>query len=294
MSYIVNRIKGIFYSKLGENLKLRSVVQNLAAFFVRNRDLKGNSKYFKIDDVNKHYKELNERGITYLGKILDDDTIEEVKEYISSLKCHDTWAPELGEFQLDEVSNKTHTASFKREDLVLNQTILDIANNKGVLEIAKKYLGATPTISNVNAWWSFGHRKKAQEAQNFHRDNDDIKFCKLFVYLTDVNKESGPHVYVENTVKSDKLRKVRRYEDDEVEAAFGEENIKTLIYPKGHAFIEDTYGMHKGQLPISENRLLFQVQFSISPIGYIKYEPEVINFKGEYNNYVNRLLIKSK
>ncbi|WP_308991779.1 hypothetical protein QLS71_006825 [Mariniflexile litorale] len=291
MSYYYHRAKGIFYSKLS-NTKLRSLVQSIVSKMILSKKLKGNYNFFKIEHLQKHKSELKETGITYLGKILDDQTIEEITNNIKNLKCHDTWCPELVEFYVNEVTDKTHTASFKREDLVKQKIIFEIANNASVLDIVKDYLGTTPTISNVNAWWSFGGRNKAQEAQNFHRDNDDIKFCKLFIYLTDVTEESGPHIYVRNSVYANKLRKIRRLTDDEVEHNFNKNDILTLVYPKGHAFLEDTYGIHKGMLPKSENRLLLQIQYSISPIGYIKYIPEPITHDTDYSNYINRLIIK--
>ena len=292
MNYYVNRLKGILYSKIGANLKLRMFVQKLASELIKSRSLKGNNLYFQLQETEHYQEELKIKGITYLGKILTNDVIDNITESIKSLECHDTWKPELGNFKLNDVTEETHTASFKREDLIKEKIIFDVANNEGVLRIVEDYLGATPTISNVNAWWSFGGRKKAQEAQNFHRDNDDIKFCKLFIYLTDITEKSGPHIYVENTVNSDKLREIKRYKDEEVIEAFGESAVKTLVYPKGHAFIEDTYGIHKGLLPVSENRLLLQIQYSISPIGYIKYVPERLDYGKNYSSYINRLLIK--
>ncbi len=292
MSYYINRIKGIIYSKLGTNVFLRGVMQKIASIFIPNEDIIGNEDYFTLSNIETHKKNLKSKGITYLGNILKEEIIEKITEDLEKLKCHDTWAPELGEFNVANVTKQTHTASFKREELVKNDIIFNIANNKYILEIVKDYLGVTPTISNVNAWWSFGGRDHAQEAQNFHRDNDDIKFCKLFIYLTDVTENSGPHVYVENTVNSSKLRKIIRYTDKEVVDSFGEENIKELIYSKGHAFIEDTYGIHKGTLPKTENRLLLQIQYSVSPIGYIKYNPIMRDSKESYSSYVNRLIVK--
>ena len=90
---------------------------------------------------------------------------------------------------------------------------------------------------------------------------------------------------------SEKLRKIKRYDDDEIENEFGKENIKYFTAPQGSAFIVDTYGFHKGLLPSKGNRLLLQIQYSLSPIGIENYEP--IEVKAHpYNKYINRLLIK--
>ncbi|MBL6449861.1 hypothetical protein JMN32_26350 [Fulvivirga sp. 29W222] len=266
--------------------------QKVAASFIIERELKGNSIHFELTNLDKHKEELEEKGLTYLGKIINDDVIDKLTKYINKLNCFDPWQQNLGEFTIDKVDDTTHTASYKREDLIKEKIIFEIANNSSILEIVKDYLKATPTISNINAWWSFAGRKSAQEAQNFHRDNDDIKFCKFFIYLTDVTEESGPHIYVEKSSGSQNLRKIKRLSDEEVKASFNQDLIQTLIFPKGHAFLEDTYGIHKGQLPRSENRLLLQIEYSLSPIGYIKYKPVTVNGYTNYSKYINRLVIK--
>ena len=54
-------------------------------------------------------------------------------------------------------------------------------------------------------WWSsksnFNDPKSAQE---FHFDLDSIKWLKFFIYLTDVEANTGPHIYVKGTHNSKK------------------------------------------------------------------------------------------
>lgn len=85
---------------------------------------------------------------------------------------------------------------------------MNIANDLAVLSIVQDYLGATPTIS-ILICWSIPKDGVAKDAQLFHRDVSDYKFVKLFIYLTDVVEESGPHLYIKQTVNSTKFRKVR-------------------------------------------------------------------------------------
>ena len=139
-------------------------------------------------------------------------------------------------------------------------------------------------------WWSIAGKDKAKDAQLFHRDVDDIKFCKVFVYLTDVGPNDGPHTYVRGSSNTNKLTIIRRYEDQEINKAFGKENVLYLTRPRGSYFLVDTYGFHKGTLPIDNDRLLLQVQYSINPIGIEDYKP--IAKEHNYNKYTNRLLFK--
>lgn len=141
-------------------------------------------------------------------------------------------------------------------------------------------------------WWSFGGRKQAEEAQLYHRDVDDWKFCKFFIYLTDVSSENGPHIYVKGSSASPQYRKIRRYQDNEVEAKFGKENVITFEKPKGSAFMVDTYGFHKGLLPKSGKRLLLQIEYSLNPLSVEIYSPVTIEDSDtEFDTFVNRLII---
>lgn len=235
-------------------------------------------------------EELSLKGYTDLGIFFSETEVSTLFKRIKDLKCFDPYRSDLGMFKIEDVDNSVHVANYRRQDLVRIKEILEIANNSDVLKAVKSFLGATPTISNINMWWSLSDKKEAEEAQLFHRDVDDFKFCKLFIYLTDVAMENGPHVYVEGSSRSEKLRKIRRYNDEEIIEAFGEEAIKYFTAPKGAAFMVDTYGFHKGLLPEKGSRLLLQIQYSLNEIGIEQYEPVNIG-NHPYDPYINRLIL---
>lgn len=242
-------------------------------------------------EIEMNQKDLKNLGYVDLGLFLSDVEVNNIINKVEIFTCFDPYRSNLGTFKSDNIPSEVHVANYKRKDLVTIREILDIANNTSILKTVSEFLGATPTISNINMWWSLSDKKQAEQAQLFHRDVDDFKFCKLFVYLTDVDLENGPHVYVEGSSSSEKLRKIRRYSDEEIEKTFSKEKIKYFTAPKGSAFIVDTYGFHKGLLPTKGKRLLLQVQYSLSPIGIENYMPVDIGVH-KYNNYINRLLIK--
>lgn len=234
--------------------------------------------------------EVNTLGYTKLGILLNDEKVTKLVDELNKLDCFDPYRPELKRFKSSEVSPLTQVANYKRDDLVGIKEILEIANDPKVLAFAQEFLRATPTISNINAWWSFGEKESAEQAQFFHRDVDDYKFIKLFFYLTDVEMENGPHVYVESSSKDDQFTRIRRFSDAEIEETYGKEKIKYFTGKKGEAFFVDTYGIHKGLLPKKGKRLILQVQYSINEVGVENYSPQKI--ATDYNKYVNRLLIK--
>src|SRR5207253_11228502 len=203
------------------------------------------------------------------------------------------WRPDNGFFDPDTPAPDCHTALFSTEDVVRCPYALEWANNPKVLSIVGHALGAKPTLSNISIWWSYPGHEKPQEAENFHSDVDDLAFIKLFIYLTDVDDGCGPHVFVPGSQNKQIFGKIRRYSDEEIEKTFGRDGIKTFTGPQGSAFLENTFGLHKGQLPKKKRRLLFQAQYSLHPIGIYKYNPIVHSkiLSAQFDNYTNRLYI---
>jgi hypothetical protein len=289
MSTFIDKVK--FYAMRTVKIKpIRdAITQNVARRIGKGQKFTGNSSFI-TQNVQNHFKNLNLNGFTELDNLLSTSSIEQILNHIKPLKCYDPFHRKLGEFYMENLPSVTHVANFRREDLLPCKAIMDIANDPGILNIIQEYLGAKPTISNVNMWWSIGGHEQARDAQLFHRDVDDFKFCKLFIYLTDVDADSGPHTYVKGSSASSKLMTIRRYQDEEVTSVFGENNVIEFIRPKGSGFIVDTYGFHKGLLPKKKNRLLLQVQYSLNPIGIENYNP-LTEHKYNYDSYTNRCLL---
>ena len=115
----------------------------------------------------------------------------------------------------------------------------------------------------------------------------------MFVYLTDVNKDTGPHVYIPKSHHHRGLafRGQRRYSDQEVCAVYGEQAEKRFTGPAGTAILENTYGLHKG-LPVRRrSRLMFQVTYSLFPLMYAPAKPEAAasELSVKYDPHVNRV-----
>lgn len=285
---------GTFLFHLQRTVKsytVREMLSNAQARFIGKKEITGKSKLINQNE-EKYLNNFLKNGFVEFDKGIDNAIISEIIAETSHLPLFDPYQKVYEEIKLADIKPNTHVANFHRKDLVKNKKILEIANDPGILRIVQQFLGATPTISNVNMWWSIAGKSKAEHAQLFHRDVDDLKFCKLFVYLTDVGPNDGPHTYVSRSSSANKLTKIRRYEDQEIKAAFGEESIINFCRPKGSLFLVDTYGFHKGTLPVDNDRLLLQIQYSLNPIGAENYKPEISLLRNDYDKYINRLIIK--
>lgn len=280
-----NKIKYALMRQI-RNKGVRNIISRVIAKKIGTETFSSKSTIFKNESENIK-SELDENGFYIFNSNLDETVINKIKSKSNSLKCHDPYVKGVN-FSVSEIPENTHVANFYSHDLMEIKEIAEIANDPAVLKIAADFLGCTPTLSSVNMWYSTPGKKSAQEAQNFHRDVDDYKFVKLFIYLTDVCLQSGPHVYVKGSSRSEKARKIRRYTDKEIVETFGEENILYLAKPKGSMFMVDTYGFHKGLLPEGKERLLLQFEYSLNPIfayNYQKVKAPIDN----YNEYVCRL-----
>lgn len=205
--------------------------------------------------------ELLTRGIVTFPRFLSEDQVRTLREELENLPCFDPWAEELGEFSHEHIPARTHVAQIRRAPCL--SLLHDLANDPRLLDLATGYFGCRPYLDSIQAWWSVSGHDQAEEAENFHRDNDSIRFLKFFLYLTDVGEANGPHVFVAGSQTSHKLLEHRRLTDSEVESVFGADILR-MTGKAGDAFIEDTFGIHKGQLPQEGRRLLVQFRYSLT------------------------------
>jgi hypothetical protein len=155
-------------------------------------------------------------------------------------------------------------------DLVHAEVVQDLLADESLLAVAQAYLGAAPVQDLVAMWWSAatGRPPSSAAAQQYHFDLDRIRFLKLFVYLSDVDDDHGPHVYVRGSHRDAPapLRRDGRHADAEVEEVHP--GAATVIDgPRGTMFLADTRGMHKGTAVRSGHRLVFQLEWASSLFG---------------------------
>ena len=149
--------------------------------------------------------------------------------------------------------------------------VQDFATDPAMALISQRYLGQPVIMDEVAFWWTT--TKKAEDAdlnaQLFHQDRDRLSFLKFFMYLTDVDTDTGTHVYVRGSHRNIpwSLRADGRMTDDAVRAAGLWDNVTELTGPAGTIMAVDTIGLHKGKTPITSDRLALENEFSTSLFG---------------------------
>ena len=162
-----------------------------------------------------------------------------------------------------------HLYKIRERDAAGCDAIQALMADQALLAIAEAYLGTQTVVGGIDTWWStaYGNAPSDTAAQTFHFDFDaPPRWLKLFVYVTPVAPENGPHVYVTGShrgglaaAKSLLSRGYVRIPDKDMEKAFGQDACTEITGPRGMTFIADTRGFHKGKHPRAGHRLIAQL-----------------------------------
>lgn len=241
-----------------------------------------------IGDAAAHISVLQKNGNVVLPELMPLATLTALRAELSTMPCYDPWNPDLGDFEVSETPEITNNARIR--GVADHPTARAIANHPLVLSIVSQYLQCCPTIDDIVAWWSLPGKPAPKEEQFFHRDNDAVRFLKLFVYMSDVGEDDGAHVFVQGShLDSSLLEKRRRYQDREVLSSYNEAAVKKMTGVFGSAFLEDTYGLHKGAVPSKEPRLLLQVRYTSYPSTFAR-KTAILHSDHQYDPYINRFV----
>lgn len=234
---------------------------------------------------------LDRDGFLMLPTV-DGQKIEALRSYLESQDAYDPYRPALGEFRAPGAApTETHVANFRDDVLVNAPHALEFANDPAVLAAVGTMLGCKPTIALLSAWWSMPSANGAEHAELFHRDIDDYRFVKLFIYLTDVDEDSGPHGFMKGSQNVERhMIAGSRIPDADVMEAFGAENLMRFTGGPGTRFLENTYGVHRGFPPKSKPRLIFQVLYTQRPVIYSPKHP-LAKARDELDTFTNRLYL---
>lgn len=283
IDYIVNPFWGLHGIRHIALLRLRDPNKRAAVgrFLARMRPpkLAADADALAKTDV------LNRDGFVMLPGAYSNDLLTRVRDTLMLRKCYNPYHPEHGTFDLADAPTDTNVVNVVDPETI--PEVMQIANDPAVLQVVSEYLGCRPLINDIEAWWSLADRPTPKDAQNFHRDNDAIRFVKLFIYLTDVGDEDGPHMFVKGSHRSHKLlAEGVRLTNREVEASHDADEIMRFTGPFGTTFLEDTFGIHKGELPRGRNRLMLQVRYTLIPSCFVKKGTLKADPTG-YDPYVN-------
>lgn len=105
----------------------------------------------------------------------------------------------------------------------------------------------------------------ARNSQRWHRDPEDKKMVKVFLYLNDVDETAGPFTYIPKSHYGGKYRRLfpqrppRGYypPDGALEQVIGQDEMKVCTGKAGTFIFADTSGLHKGGYASHNERLMY-------------------------------------
>jgi hypothetical protein len=251
----------------------RSYSRSSRSFSEISKPITANSSVFENINVDERICYLKKDGFA-LGFNLPQAIVQEIYEFALDNPCYGNRKPNLGFYYADKLKVQ---ANYKKSIAVgsyyntasLCPAIKKLESDPILLEIAAKYLEATPVHQGNQLWWSFPvdstiyERRRA--AQVFYTDSDEARILKFFFYLTDVDLCSSPRVCVRGSHLKKKLshlflRKGRSHQ--EIAEYYGYENIVPLCGKAGFGFVEDSNCFYKATPPGSKERLVLQIEFA--------------------------------
>src|SRR5919201_3985779 len=148
--------------------------------------------------------------------------------------------------------------------LGLDDPWLRLGTNPRLLDIANAYLEMWSKLEYVDVWYTApagGDERRA--SQRWHRDFNDRHLLKAFIYLVDVDEETGPFEYVPRSAPGGELDQLWPWrplgdnyppEDEFAERIDG--RAVTFTAPKGTIIFCNTSGFHRGGFATGKARVL--------------------------------------
>lgn len=261
-----------FHPKLGKWVSRKAInVQDSSAWQVASASP---SRFVDASEVDQAVEGLKRDGFYVFSYVADPEIVSAIRGYAEKAPCSARGAdtapgiyprssPQVGRYDFDE------------ETALGSPEVQDFVTDPLMAVISQKYLGQPVLMDEVALWWTTTKKTKDANlnAQLFHQDRDRLSFLKFFIYLTDVEPDTGPHMYIRGSHANIpwSLRGDGRKNDEAVKAAGLWNEVQEITAPAGTLMAVDTIGLHKGKTPISADRLALENEYATSLFG-VNYE----------------------
>jgi hypothetical protein len=137
---------------------------------------------------------------------------------------------------------------FKVEDYEIDGPIMRFALDEKLLKTIAVYLESAPYLQSVELLYSRPVSGPPKASQLWHRDRQDTKVLKVFVYCLDVGPENGPFTFIPKSLGKNVPGWHFHYiSDDTMRKYVDDSSVRQLMGPTGSTILIDTFGCyHKG------------------------------------------------
>ncbi len=258
---------------------------------------------------------LKLEGVIRIRKIYNSSIIKELEKDFNNLKDEFVnLSPAKIETDIDkkvldkQVFNKgeQHYKRFVKniqikDPFIKSPKVLKIALNNTFIDIAKNYFDTNDVyMTGVNFRRSYFNNLPATDTQMYHRDRNSYKILKVFIYLNNVDEDTGPFQYIRKSHKKWPFLSNRKYrwEDDYIEKKYGKKSIFSATSEIGDVIIADTTGFHKGKQLNKNYRTMLTLNYSTfaengkSRVKILKFENYPFSINDEHKKIFKYASIK--
>ena len=174
-------------------------------------------------------------------------------------------------------------------DVGLEHPWFRVCASRRLLDLANSYLGLWTKLEYVDVWYSVPQPEDAERvsSQRWHRDFNDRRLLKAFLYLVDVDESMGPFEYVPGSAGDGPYSSIWPWRplgenypsQSEFEEAVPDASVQSFVAPKGTLIFCDTSGFHRGGLSWTSPRVLATVTYS-SPASLASLTERSYRFSG--------------
>jgi len=183
--------------------------------------------------------------------------------------------------------------------LIKSDSFIDLKNpfmrlmlEQRVLEIVNAYFEVFARLRTLELCVAEVKKPGAHpvRSQCWHRDPEDKKMCKMFLYLNDVDETTGPLWYVEGSQYGGRHRNIFPQQvpagyyppEGAVETHVPKKDIKPLTGRAGTIIFADTSGLHKGGYSTEKERIMFTVCYKTDASSWPAWPRHPENAKEQY------------
>jgi Phytanoyl-CoA dioxygenase (PhyH) len=285
-----------YIQRIDYNPNHRKVVSSIIAKLLpKTPNLQLSSEARKLSGI------LKEDGYVVLENFVNQHQVEMMRSYLDAKFCFDPDRPEMGKFSSPNLAPKPSVhAYYAPEDAVGIPHLWELANDPKILSIIEDRFDAKPTISLLYVWWLLcGFDAEANVDQyyvknpgEFHRDIDDWSQIRLYICLSDVDENVGPHAFIRSSHRWVLPPKTRVLDLDNPDFPM-RGNLVKLTGEAGMAWLGDTYVLHRGTIPTREHRLMLTVTYTFFPEPHAPKVPLLpCPDRNRFDPYINRVYLK--
>lgn len=296
--YFLNFKRFLFLKKNNFNLdkeskiKIQEINKNINNYGI---DIHNPKNIFSNDDektLNQIIK-LSKNKIEEFEKLKNYNEFDKFKQNLKDKGIYKPFRFDLGGYQKFKDRN-IDTNDFTR----INYEILKIGLKEEFLYLASLYLGIYPFLGRFYAWYDFPTSGNETSSQCWHKDSDDKKFFKIFIYLNEVDSSNGPFCYIKKTHQHKKNSNIKKYfkktnhstfdilEDNDVHNLYSRNDILECNGSLGTTIFADTSGYHRGKKLKNNKRIMLVFEYFSQSSSF--------NYNIRFNNIMNETFSKKQ